>query len=188
MLQAFHLRHLVSHPWTECNFTIKDLLCNFGCRLLERSLIKSVILLAYILYCLKKYTSRGCAYFVEWFLNLHLSLQRLPVVLVHPHVQTWSHKVLVTLSRRVDSKLTEKSLQVFFSHLPIHTWIFEDIWRAPFFYFPWHTGSLRTKVLSYYYILLHHSRVGGHLKFTYSTGDIRLYRVLKITFTTFQGW
>ena len=32
--------------------------------LLERSLIKSVILLAYILYCLKKYTTVDCAYFV----------------------------------------------------------------------------------------------------------------------------
>ena len=38
--------------------------CNFGCMLLEHSLLKSVVLLAYILYCLKKYMSRGCAYFV----------------------------------------------------------------------------------------------------------------------------
>ena len=62
--QAFQLRHLASHQWTECNFTIKNLSRNFGCRLLELSLIKSVILLAYILYCLKTYTYGGCAYFV----------------------------------------------------------------------------------------------------------------------------
>ena len=49
---------------TECNLMIKNLSCNFGCMLLDRSLINSVILLAYILYCLKKYTSRGYAYFV----------------------------------------------------------------------------------------------------------------------------
>ena len=49
---------------TECYFMIKNLSCTFGCMLLKRSLRKSVILLAYILYCLKKYTSRGCAYFV----------------------------------------------------------------------------------------------------------------------------
>ena len=49
---------------TECNFMIKNLSCSFGCMFLEPILIKSVILLAYILYCLKKYTSRGCAYFV----------------------------------------------------------------------------------------------------------------------------
>ena len=49
---------------TECNFMTKNLSCNFGCMLLERSLIKSVFLLAYILYCLKKCTSRGCAYFI----------------------------------------------------------------------------------------------------------------------------
>ena len=49
---------------TECNVMIKNLSCNFGCMLLERSLIRSVILLAYILYFLKKYTSRSCAYFV----------------------------------------------------------------------------------------------------------------------------
>ena len=48
----------------ECNFMTKTLSCNFGCMLLDYSLIKSVILLAYILYYLKKYTSRGCAYFV----------------------------------------------------------------------------------------------------------------------------
>ena len=45
---------------------------------------------------------------MEWFLNLHLYLQGLPVVLVHPHVQTRSHKVLVTLSTNVDTKLTER--------------------------------------------------------------------------------
>ena len=49
---------------TECNFMINNLSCNFGCMLLERSLIRSVILLAYILHCPKKYTSRGCAYFI----------------------------------------------------------------------------------------------------------------------------
>ena len=46
--QAFNLRHLTRRPWTESNFTIKDLSCNFGCRLLERSLIKCVIRLAHI--------------------------------------------------------------------------------------------------------------------------------------------
>ena len=49
---------------TECNFMIKNLSCNFGCMVLEPSLIKYVILLAYILYCRKKYTARGCARFV----------------------------------------------------------------------------------------------------------------------------
>ena len=43
---------------------MKNLPCSFGCILVENSLIKSVILLAYILYCLKKYTSRGFAYCV----------------------------------------------------------------------------------------------------------------------------
>ena len=33
---------------------------------------------------------------------------------------------------------------------------------------------VRTKVLLYYYIILHHSRVRDHLKFPYWTGDIRL--------------
>ena len=61
--QAFHLRHLANCPWAECNFTVKNLLCNFCCRLLVHS-SKSLILLAYILYCLKKYTYRSCAYFV----------------------------------------------------------------------------------------------------------------------------
>ena len=49
---------------TECSFMIKNMSCNFGCMLLEHSLIKSVIFLAYIVYCLKNYTFRGCAYFV----------------------------------------------------------------------------------------------------------------------------
>ena len=48
----------------QCDFMIKNLSYNFGCMLLEHSLIKSVILLTYILYYLKKYTSRVCAYFV----------------------------------------------------------------------------------------------------------------------------
>ena len=102
---------------TECNFVIKNLSCNFGCMSLERSLIKSVILLANILYCLKKYTSRDCALFLvlgEMIKNLHLFLQRLPVVLVHPYIQRKSHKVLVNLSTNVDSKLTQKVVRYSF--------------------------------------------------------------------------
>ena len=106
---------------TECNFMIKNLSCNFGCILLERSLIKSVILLAYILYCLKKYTSKRCVYFVVLGGMIVKSTYFPPVVLVHPYVHTRSHKVLVNLSTNVDSKLTEKGFQVFFRHPPTHT-------------------------------------------------------------------
>ena len=53
--------------------------------------LKSVILLACILYCLNKYTSRGCAYLVVlggMIFKSTFFLQRLPVVLVYPYVQT----------------------------------------------------------------------------------------------------
>ena len=45
-------------------FHDKESVIQFCFHVLERSLIESVILLAYILYCLNKYTSRGCAYLV----------------------------------------------------------------------------------------------------------------------------
>ena len=100
--------------------------------LLDRGLIKYVILLAYILYCLKKYTSGGRAYFVVLGGMIFKSTSFPPEassssLLFHPYVQTTSHKVLVNLSTLVDSKLAEKGLQVIFRHPPTHTCIYEDI-------------------------------------------------------------
>ena len=51
-------------PMDRMQFHNEESVVQFSCRLLEHSLIKFVIFLAYILYCLKKYTYRGCAYFV----------------------------------------------------------------------------------------------------------------------------
>ena len=101
--------------------------------LLVHSLIKSVILLAYILNCLNKYTSRGCAYFIVLGGMIFKSTSFPPKAsssTCSPYVQTGSHKFLAKLSINVDSKLTEKGLQVFFRHPPTHTCIYEDIWRA----------------------------------------------------------
>ena len=86
---------------TGSNFVIKNLSCNFGCMLLESRLIKYVILFAYILYCLKKYESRSCAYFVVlggmiFKCTAFPSKASSSIVLVHPYVQIRSHKVLVT--------------------------------------------------------------------------------------------
>ena len=109
---VYMLLQIIDCKW-QCNFMIKNLSCNFGCMLLERSLIKSVILLAYILYWPKKYPPRGWAYFVVsvGMIFKYTSFpERLPVVLVHPYVQTRSHKLLVNLSTNVDSKLAEKGL------------------------------------------------------------------------------
>ena len=77
--------------------------------LLKCNLIKSVILLVYILYCLRKYTSSGYAYFVVLGGMIFKSTPFSPQassssLLVHPYVQTRNHKVLVTLSTNVDSK------------------------------------------------------------------------------------
>ena len=103
--------------------------------LLERSLIKSVILLAYVLFCLTKYTSRGCAYFVVLGLMVFKYTSFPPTasrstcssLYVDQEPQS---TVLVNLSTNVDSKLTEKGLQVFFRLLPTHTCIYEGIYKA----------------------------------------------------------
>ena len=60
---VYMLPQIIDCKMTGWNFMINNLSCNFGCMLLERSLIKSFILLAYILYCLKKYSYGGCVYF-----------------------------------------------------------------------------------------------------------------------------
>ena len=71
-----------------------------------------------------------CSFRWNDFLNLHIFLLRLPVLLVHPYVQTRSHKVLVTLLTTVNSKLTEKMSPGVLSSSPRHTCIYEYIWRA----------------------------------------------------------
>ena len=118
---------------TECNFKIKNLSCNFGCMLLEHCLT-SLLFSWHIFYIAWRNTRAEYVHILEFrwnvFFNLHLFLQRLSVVLVHLYVQTRSHKILVNLSTNVDSKLTERGLQVFFRLPPTHTCIYEDIYRA----------------------------------------------------------
>ena len=117
---------------TECHFMIKNLSCNFGCMLLERSLIKSVILLAYILHCLKKYTSIGFAYFVVLGGMIFKSTYFPPKASssncssLSPDQEPQSTRV-VNLLTNVNSKLTEKGLLEFFRLPPTHTCIYEDI-------------------------------------------------------------